>query len=227
MSPAASQPSSAEWTSNTGDNLHRNVIFAIMLIRRIRSYRSRQRTPLGRDNHIDIWKSMAAYGRRDGGSVPYPPLRTTARTCSNGRMFPIIDSLPENQSMEYAEQHAKVGDSSMAATRATVSFVLFHVAKRRVRRFSSIRDFGDLDAGAPKTKEVLEFEYARSALRRLKLGRQLGTNPCRLGMVRSSDAHTALAAMRKDVFGKTTPQSLVRNTWRRTFVERSKDWHHG
>ena len=55
---------------------------------------------------------------------------------------------------------------------------------------------------------MLEFEYARSALKNgLRLEAQLGTNPYKFGMIGSSDAHTGLAAMEEDnFFGKTAPQ---------------------
>ena len=55
---------------------------------------------------------------------------------------------------------------------------------------------------------MLEFEYARSALKNgLKLEQALGVNPYKFGLVGSSDAHTGLAAMEEDnFFGKTTPQ---------------------
>jgi len=59
-----------------------------------------------------------------------------------------------------------------------------------------------------KTQDMLEFEYARSALKLgLKLEKELGTNPYKFGMVGSSGAHTGLAAMEEEnFFGKTTPQ---------------------
>ncbi|HXV60398.1 MAG TPA: DUF3604 domain-containing protein, partial [Vicinamibacteria bacterium] len=64
------------------------------------------------------------------------------------------------------------------------------------------------DASVAKTREMLEFEYARSALKNgLKLERDLGANPYKFGMIGSSDAHTGLAAMEEEnYFGKTTPQ---------------------
>ncbi|TGV90213.1 DUF3604 domain-containing protein, partial [Mesorhizobium sp. M2D.F.Ca.ET.145.01.1.1] len=69
-------------------------------------------------------------------------------------------------------------------------------------------DFGNLDGSAAKTPDMLEFEYARSALRNgLKLEAELGTNPYKFGMVGSSDAHTGLSALEEEnFFGKTTPQ---------------------
>ena len=52
---------------------------------------------------------------------------------------------------------------------------------------------------------MLEFEYARSALRNgLKMEAELGVNPYKFGLVGSTDAHTGLAAVEEDnFFGKT------------------------
>ena len=82
---------------------------------------------------------------------------------------------------------------------------------------------------------MLEFEYARSALRNgLKLEAQLGTNPYKFGLVGSSDAHTGLAAMEEDnFFGKTTPQEPSPERLTATFVKEPKtgitvmDWEVG
>ena len=85
-------------------------------------------------------------------------------------------------------------------------------------------DFGNLDASVAKTPEMLEFEYARSALRNgLKLEAELGTNPYKFGMVGSTDAHTGLAAMEEDnFFGKTTPQEPSPERLTATFVDNPK-----
>ena len=85
-------------------------------------------------------------------------------------------------------------------------------------------DFGNLDGSVPKKPDMLEFEYARSALRNgLKLESQLGTNPYKFGMVGSSDAHTGLAAMEEDnFFGKTTPQEPSPERLTATFVDDPK-----
>ena len=48
---------------------------------------------------------------------------------------------------------------------------------------------------------MLEFEYARSALRNgLKLEQELGVNPYKFGMIGSTDAHTGLTAIDEDNF---------------------------
>jgi hypothetical protein len=67
-------------------------------------------------------------------------------------------------------------------------------------------DKGNLDLTVAKTPEMLEFEYARAALKNgLKLEAQLGVNPYKFGMIGSTDAHTGLAAVEEDnFFGKTS-----------------------
>ena len=59
---------------------------------------------------------------------------------------------------------------------------------------------------------MLEFEYARSALKnRPQAGGELGVNPYKFGMVGSTDAHTGLAAVEEDnFFGKTTSSRAER-----------------
>ncbi len=62
-------------------------------------------------------------------------------------------------------------------------------------------DKGNLDLTELKKPEMLEFEYARSAFKNgLKLEKELGVNPYKFGMVGSTDAHTALAAVEEDNF---------------------------
>jgi cytidylate kinase len=67
-------------------------------------------------------------------------------------------------------------------------------------------DKGNLDLSVPKEPEMLEFEYARSALRNgLLLEQQLGVNPYKFGLVGSTDAHTGLTAVEEEnFFGKTS-----------------------
>ncbi len=56
----------------------------------------------------------------------------------------------------------------------------------------------------PKTKDMLQYEYGRSALKLgLKLEKELGTNPYKFGMIGSTDSHTGLSAVEEDnFFGK-------------------------
>jgi len=61
-----------------------------------------------------------------------------------------------------------------------------------------------LNLSRPKENEMLEFEYARSALKNgLLLEEKLGSNPYKFGMVGSTDSQTSLATAEEDnFFGK-------------------------
>ena len=65
-------------------------------------------------------------------------------------------------------------------------------------------DRGNTMLTAPKDPNMLQYEYAREALKNgLKLERQLGSNPYRFGMVGSTDSHTGLStAEQSNFFGK-------------------------
>jgi uncharacterized protein DUF3604 len=212
-----------EWTSNTGgNNLHRNVIFRDNADKANQVVPFTTEAPLGSDNPRDLWKWMAAYEQKTGGSV----LAIAHNgNLSNGRMFPIIESFTGKPvDKEYAEQRAK-WERLYEATQ-TKGDGEAHPVLSPNDEFANFErwDFGNLDASAPKTKEMLEFEYARSALKNgLKLEQQLGTNPYKFGMVGSSDAHTGLAAMEEDnFFGKTTPQEPSPERVTATFVSNPK-----
>jgi hypothetical protein len=63
---------------------------------------------------------------------------------------------------------------------------------------------GNLGGTAAKEDWMLQYEYARSALKLgLKLGRELGVNPYKFGLNASTDTHTALPTTREEnYFGK-------------------------
>jgi hypothetical protein len=79
-------------------------------------------------------------------------------------------------------------------------------------------DKGNLDLSEVKKLEMLEFEYARLALKNgLKLEQQPSVNPYKFGMIGSTDAHTSLAAAEEEnVFGKDS------KAWRQTAVAASQ-----
>jgi hypothetical protein len=194
-----------EWTSNTGSmNLHRNVIF------RDNGDRARQVEPFttmrpqGSDNPVDLWKWMDAYEKKTGGSVLAIPHNGNL---SNGLMFPVVEAFGKKLDREYAETRAKW--ERLYETTQTKGTGESHPYLSPNDEFADfeIWDKGNLDGSAVKKKEMLEFEYARSALKNgLKLEQQLGTNPYKFGLVGSSDAHTGLPAMEEDnFFGKTAP----------------------
>ena len=65
-------------------------------------------------------------------------------------------------------------------------------------------DVGNLAGTAPKEDWMLQYEYARSALKLgLKLGKEIGVNPYKFGLNASTDTHTALPTSREEnYFGK-------------------------
>jgi len=222
-----------EWTSNTGSmNLHRNVIF------RDNGDRARQVEPFttmrpqGSDNPVDLWKWMDAYERKTGGSV----LAIAHNgNLSNGLMFPVVEAFGKKLDREYAETRAKW--ERLYETTQTKGTGESHPYLSPNDEFADfeIWDKGNLDGSAVKKKEMLEFEYARSALKNgLKLEQQFGTNPYKFGLIGSSDAHTGLAAMEEDnFFGKTAPQEPSAERMRATFFKNPKtgvtilDWEVG
>ncbi|MCZ7565786.1 MAG: DUF3604 domain-containing protein [Burkholderiales bacterium] len=196
-----------EWTSNTGgNNLHRNVIFRDEGDKASRVEPFTTIPPLGTDNPRGLWQWMEAYEKNAGGRV----LAIAHNgNLSNGRMFPLIESFTGKPvDGEYARQRDK-WERLYEATQTkgdgeTHPFLSPNDEFARFERW----DKGNLDGTVAKAKEMLEFEYARAALKSgLKLERELGTNPYKFGMIGSSDAHTGLAAMEEEnFFGKTAPQ---------------------
>ncbi len=196
-----------EWTSNTGgNNLHRNVIFRDNGDKASQVEPFTVYPPMGSDNPRELWKWMAAYEEKTGGSV----LAIAHNgNLSSGLMFPLIESFTGRPvDREYAETRAKWERLyETTQTKGTGESHPFLSPNDEFAEFE-IWDKGNLDGSVVKKKEMLEFEYARSAYKNgLKLEASLGTNPYKFGLVGSSDAHTGLSAMEEEnFFGKTTPQ---------------------
>jgi hypothetical protein len=196
-----------EWTSNTeGNNLHRNVVFRDDGKKASQVVPYTVYPPFGSDNPRDLWKWMASYEGKTGGRV----LAIAHNgNLSNGRMFPLIESFTGKPvEKEYAVQREKwerlYEISQTKGDGETHPFLSPNDEFADFERW----DKGNLDGSAPKTNDMLAFEYARSAYKLgLELESRLGTNPYKFGIAGGSDAHTGLTAMEEDnFFGKTTPQ---------------------
>jgi hypothetical protein len=160
--------------------------------------------PLGSDNPRDLWKWMAVYEEKAGGS-----LLAIAHNgnLSDGRMFPIIESFTGRPiDREYAETRAKwerlYEATQIKGDGESHPFLSPNDEFANFERW----DKGNLDLSELKKPEMLEFEYARSALKNgLKLEKEIGVNPYKFGMIGSTDTHTALATADQDnFFGKAT-----------------------
>ncbi|HXT24044.1 MAG TPA: DUF3604 domain-containing protein [Candidatus Eisenbacteria bacterium] len=194
-----------EWTSNTGgNNLHRNVIFRDNASKAslVEPYTTIK--PLGSDNPRDLWKWMQTYEDKTNGRV----LAIAHNgNLSNGRMFPLIESFTgkpiDREYAERREQWERLYEATqIKGDGETHPFLSPNDEFANFERW----DKGNLDLGELKKSEMLEFEYARAALRNgLKLEKELGVNPYKFGMVGSTDSHTGLAAVEEDnFFGKTS-----------------------
>ena len=222
-----------EWTSNTGgNNLHRNIVFRDNGDKAIQVEPFTVYPPYGSDNPADLWKWMDAYEKRTGGSVLAIPHNGNL---SNGLMFPMVEAFGKKLDRAYAETRAKW--ERLYETTQTKGTGESHPYLSPNDEFADFElwDKGNLDGSVAKKKEMLEFEYARAALKNgLKLEQQLGVNPYKFGMIGSTDAHTGLAAVEEDnFFGKTTPQEPGPERLTATFVNNKKsgitirDWEVG
>jgi len=222
-----------EWTSNTGgNNLHRNVVFRDGGDKASEVVPFTVYPPYGSDNPTKLWEWMDTYEQKTGGRVLAIPHNGNL---SNGLMFPVEEAFGKKLDREYVETRARW--ERLYETTQTKGTGESHPYLSPNDEFADFElwDKGNLDGSVAKTKEMLEFEYARSALKNgLKLGRELGTNPYRFGLIGSSDAHTGLAAMEEDnFFGKTTPQEPSPERLTATFVANKQtgvtimDWEVG
>jgi hypothetical protein len=222
-----------EWTSNTGgNNLHRNIIFRDNGDKASQVEPFTVYPPYGSDNPAELWKWMAAYEQKTGGSV----LAIAHNgNLSNGLMFPVVEAFGKNLDAQYVETRAKW--ERLYETTQTKGTGESHPFLSPNDEFADFElwDKGNLDGSVAKTNDMLEFEYARSAFKNgLKLAKQFGTNPYKFGLVGSSDAHTGLAAMAEEnFFGKTTPQEPSPERIKATFVKNPQtgvtimDWEVG
>jgi hypothetical protein len=192
-----------EWTSNTnGANLHRVLVYRDNAEKASRMEPYTTVKPLGSDNPRDLWKWMAEYEEKTGGE-----LLAIAHNgnLSNGIMFPLVESFTN-----------KAVDRTYATTRAKWE-PLYEATQIKgdgeAHPFLSPNDEfadyetwdqGNLDLSEAKENDMLQYEYARTALQLgLQIQKKLGTNPYKFGMIGSTDSHTGLAtAEEENFFGK-------------------------
>jgi hypothetical protein len=197
-------------SSPSGNNLHRVVIFAdgAEVVRRTLPY-----SLFDSQNPEDLWKYMANYEAETGGRVLAIPHNGNL---SNGIMFSDRTFEGDPLDRAYAEMRMR-WEPIMEVSQVKGDGETHPYLSTR----DEFADFGtwdvsNIDGSEAKTKEMLQYEYARSALKLgLKLGNKLGANPYKFGLVAASDAHTALSTTREEnYFGKykDTEPSPTRHT---------------
>jgi len=207
-----------EWTSNTGgNNLHRNVIYRDNGDRAQLVQPFTVLGPTGSDNPADLWEWMRNYEEKTSGSVLAIPHNGNL---SNGLMFPVDEAFGTALDAEYAATRAKW--ERLYEVTQTKGDGEAHPMLSTDDEFADFEtwDKANLDGSVAKSPDMLQFEYARAALKNgLALEQELGTNPYKFGLIGSSDAHTGLAAMEEEnFFGKTTPQEPSAERMTATFV---------
>ncbi|HUU71295.1 MAG TPA: DUF3604 domain-containing protein [Burkholderiales bacterium] len=192
-----------EWTSNTGgNNLHRVVIHRDDATKASMVLPYTTLRPEGSDNPRDLWKWMNIYEEKTGGQV----LAIAHNgNLSNGIMFPIVDSFTGKPlDRAYAEERIK-WEPLYEATQIKGDGET-HPFLSPNDEFANYEtwDTGNLDLSVVKEEDMLQYEYARTALQTgLQLQRELGVNPYKFGMIGSTDSHTGLATAQEDnFFGK-------------------------
>ena len=208
-----------EWTSvPEGNNLHRNIIYRDGgdVARLVEPYTTVE--PLGSTDPRDLWNWMANYEEKTGGDI----LAITHNgNVSNGLMFPIVEPITgEEIDRDYSETRSRW--EPLYETSQTKGDSEAHPLLSPNDEFADFEtwDTGNLSLSAAKKPEMLEFEYARSALKNgLKMEAKLGVNPYKFGLVGGTDAHTGLTAVEEDsFFGKTVSSEPSPERWEHIFA---------
>ena len=175
--------------------------------------------PLGSTDPRELWKWMAAYEEKTGGDVLAIAHNGNV---SNGIMFPLIEPVGGRRiNREYSEARARF--ERLYEVAQTKGDSETHPLLSPNDEFADYEtwDKGNLDLSAVKKDEMLEYEYARSALKNgLKVEERLGINPFKIGLIGSTDAHTGLSAVEEDSFmGKMASSEPSAHRWDHTFLK--------
>jgi hypothetical protein len=206
-----------EWTSapGPGNNLHRVVIF------RDGPERVKQVLPFSAfdsDDPEGLWGFLAGYEEKTGGRVLAIPHNGNA---SNGLMFSEMTRSGSPLSKAYAEERMRW--EPLFEVSQTKGDSETHPFLSTDDEFADFErwDFGNF-AGptVPKQDWMLQYEYARSALRLgLKFDDALGANPFKFGMIGSTDSHIGMSTTREEnFFGKLPTSEPSPERWKHTML---------
>ncbi len=208
-----------EWTAIGGFNLHRNVIF------RGDSTVANRTVPFSQfdsQNPEDLWKSLKRFHEETGAEVLTIPHNGNL---SNGRMFSVetFDGQPLNR--EIAELRASM--EPLVEVTQIKGDGEAHPFLSPNDEFADYEtwDRSNLDGTELKSKDMLQYEYARSALKiGLQLEADLGVNPFKFGMIGSTDAHTGLSSIEENnFFGKHSGVEPEPHRWEHIVISSPMD----
>jgi hypothetical protein len=170
--------------------------------------------PQGSDNPVDLWKWLQGYEEKTGGRI----LAIAHNgNLSNGIMFPWIESFTGRKvNAEYAETRARWEPlyevTQIKGDGETHPFLSPNDEFADYENW----DQGNLDLSVAKKDEMLQYEYARSALGvGMQIEARVGTNPYKFGMIGATDSHTGLATAEEDnFFGKHSGAEPSADRWK-------------
>ena len=204
-----------EWTAIGGNNLHRNVIF------RGDSRVANRTVPFSQfdsKNPEKLWAHLAAFEKETGAEVLAIPHNGNL---SNGRMFTVETFDGKPLTRELAALRIRF-EPLIEATQIKGDGET-HPLLSPNDEFADYEkwDKSNLNGTEAKKQEMLQWEYAREALKTgLKLEKKLGINPYKFGMVGSTDAHTAMSAVEEDnFFGKHSGVEPGPHRWEHVVIQ--------
>jgi hypothetical protein len=204
-----------EWTAIGGYNLHRNVIF------RGDSTVANRTVPFSQydsKNPEDLWKHLATLEKEIGAEVLAIPHNGNL---SNGRMFTVETFDGQPLTKELAAM--RIQYEPLVEVTQIKGDGETHPMLSPNDEFADYEkwDKSNLNGTEAKTPDMLQWEYARQALKTgLMLEKELGVNPFKFGMVGSTDAHTAMAAVEEEnFFGKHSGVEPEPHRWEHVVIE--------
>ena len=200
-----------EWTSTEGgNNLHRNVLY------RDGGKRAKQIMPYTAAesfNPEDLWKWMENYEKKTEGKVL---ALAHNGNVSNGIMFPEINPVTGKPLTKgYAKTRARWEPIyEVTQIKGDGESHPYLSPNDEFAGYDTLWDKGNLGP-VPKKKEMLQYEYAREALKNgLKIEKKIGVNPFKFGLVGSTDSHTGMAtAAEENFFGKHSGKEPHKGRW--------------
>ncbi len=210
-----------EWTSQPGgNNLHRVVMFKDdkSIVEAVLPF-----SAFDSEDVEDLWDFMAAYEKNTGGQVQAIPHNGNL---SSGTMFlPKHQKTGEPIDADYAKARLR-WEPVIEVTQAkgTGEAHPFLSPEDEFAGFEIV-DSTNLGGTVTHTPDMLEYEYARSALKMgLSLEETLGSNPFKFGMVGSTDSHTGLPGTAEDNWwGKAPFVEPSPERWQDVLIRSSVD----
>ncbi|MEN8690257.1 MAG: DUF3604 domain-containing protein [Desulfuromonadales bacterium] len=208
-----------EYTTRGGYNLHRNVLF------RGDASVANQTLPFSQfdsQNPEELWKALDKFEKQSGAEVLAIPHNGNL---SNGLMFSVETNDGKPYTKEIAALRAKM--EPLVEVTQIKGDGESHPFLSPNDEFADYElwDDANLDGTEVKKKEMLQYEYARSALKiGLQMEEKLGVNPFKFGMAAGTDGHTALSAVEENnFFGKHPGVEPDPKRWEHVVIKSSLD----